>query len=248
LALKLAWVITGAGHLLRETFETVKKLKEDGEVKVTSFLSPAAEQVVKMYGLWEKLEQISPGGHLEEIFTEEPDDPGFVHAGRFIFGTYDMVLVSPASGNTVAKLVSGIADTLPTTVVTMAQKADVSVYVVPTDRQEGYVTTILPTRIDRKKCKKCVPCAAAETCPHEAITVLDLTPRIAPGLCQGCGVCVAACPFEAVKQGERRKLRIRRVDAENVKKLEQMENIVILDEPHQLEQIAQKQNGDAATR
>jgi len=47
--MKLAWCITGAGHfLLRESFDVFNKLKErKKELKITTFVSRAAEEVIK---------------------------------------------------------------------------------------------------------------------------------------------------------------------------------------------------------
>ncbi|MCP8321658.1 MAG: archaeoflavoprotein AfpA, partial [archaeon] len=48
---------------------------------------------------------------------------------------------------TVAKIVNGIADTLVTNAVAQAQKGNVPVYILPSDRETetGKITTILPT-------------------------------------------------------------------------------------------------------
>ena len=236
----VAWVITGAGHFLAETFEVMNRLTEKGDVKVTTFLSSAGVQVVKLYGLWGKLDKISPGGYLQEVFTDEKDDPGCSHAGRLVLGLYDVVVVSPASGNTVAKLVCGIADTLATNVVAQAQKGCVPVYVVPTDQKEGFVVTTLPHRIDQRKCKLCAPCLVVDTCPYSAVQVSGGVPRIVSGLCQGCGSCIDVCPFGAVKYGEEKKLRIRVVDVQNVKNLMLMDGLTVLGHPQQIEAIVEK--------
>jgi dihydromethanopterin reductase (acceptor) len=239
-AVQVAWVITGAGHFLEETFDVMGKMVKDKRVAVTAYLSSAGEQVVKMYGLWSKLEQISPGGYLQEILTEDKEDPGFSHAGRLALDLYDALVVSPASGNTVAKIVCGIADTLATNAVAQAQKGEVPVYVVPTDQKEGFVVTTLPYRVDRRECKLCEPCPAVEVCAYSAFRVVDGVPRIDSVLCQGCGLCVTACPFGAVKYGEKKKLRIRSVDVQNVRKLRLMDNVTVLEHPQQIEDIIEK--------
>jgi dihydromethanopterin reductase (acceptor) len=240
MAAQITWVITGAGHFLKETFDVMGKLVKDNKVTVTTYLSSAGEQVVKMYGLWSKLEQISPGGYLQEILNENKEDPGFSHAGRFALDMYQALIVSPASGNTVAKIVYGIADSLATNVVAQAQKGEVPVYVVPTDQKEGFVETTLPYRVDRRECKLCDPCLAVDVCSYSAFRIVDGVPRIDPVLCQGCGLCVTACPFGAVKYGEKKKLLIRSVDVQNVKKLRSMDNVTVLEHPQQIEDIIEK--------
>jgi dihydromethanopterin reductase (acceptor) len=236
----VAWVVTGAGHCLEETFDVMDRLVKDNKVKVTSYLSSAGEQVVKMYGFWSKLEQISPGSYLQEILTENKEGPGFSHAGRLVMDLYDVLVVSPASGNTVAKIVCGIADTLTTNAFAQAQKGDVPVYVVPTDQKEGVVETTLPYRVDRRECKLCEPCPVVEMCSYSAFKIVDGVPRIDSVLCQGCGFCVTACPFGAVKVGEKKKLRIRGIDVQNVKKLQLMEGVTVLENPQQIETVIAK--------
>lgn len=240
MVVRVAWAITGAGHFLEESFDVMSQLVKNNKIAVTTYLSSAGEQVVKRYGLWGKLEQISPGGYLQEIFSENSEDPGFSKAGRFLLDLYKALIVSPASGNTVAKIVYGIADTLATNAVAQAQKGDVPVYVVPTDQKEGFVVTTLPTRIDRRNCKQCDPCPVVEVCSYSAVHVSDGVPRIDSVLCQGCCLCVTACPFGAVKIGEKKKLRIRSVDVHNVKKLRLMDNLTVLERPQQIETIIEK--------
>ena len=234
MAVQIAWAITGAGHFLEETFDVMSRLVKDNKVTVTAYLSSAGEQVVKMYGLWSKLEQISPGGYLQEILTEDKEGPGFSHAGRLVMNLYDALVVSPASGNTVAKIVCGIADTLATNAVAQAQKGQVPVYVVPTDQKKGVAETMLPYRVDRRECKLCEPCPAVEVCSYSAFHFVDGVPRIDSVLCQGCGLCVTACPFGAVKYGEKKKLMIRNVDVQNVEKLQLMDDVTVLENPQQI--------------
>ncbi len=240
MAVQIAWVVTGAGHFLEETFDVMSQLVRSKKVTVTAYLSSAGEQVVKMYGLWSKLEQISPGGYLQEILAENKEGPGFSHAGRLVMNLYQALVVSPASGNTVAKIVCGIADTLATNAVAQAQKGEVPVYVVPTDQKEGFVETTLPYRVDRRKCRLCDPCPVVEVCSYSAFRIVDGVPRIDSVLCQGCGLCVTACPFGAVKYGEKKKLLIRSVDVQNVKRLRLMNNVTVLEHPQQIEAIIEK--------
>jgi flavoprotein len=60
-------------------------------------------------------------------------------------GNFDIFIVCPATGNTVAKIVSGIADTLITNSVAQAAKANIPIYVMPVDHVEGKQVTILPS-------------------------------------------------------------------------------------------------------
>ena len=240
MVLHVAWVITGAGHFLEETFNVIYQLSKNNKIKVTTILSSAGEQVVRMYGLWNKLELISSGDYLEEILIEQRNNAGFSQSGRFVLGHYGLLIVSPATGNTVAKIVYGIADTYATNAVAQAQKANIPVYVVPTDQKEGFVTTVLPPRIEREECKLCVPCPLVDVCPYSAIKVTNGFPRINSRLCQGCGVCITSCKFGAVKIKEKKKLYMRKIDIENSKKLSSMEKITVLEHPKQIETLIEK--------
>jgi len=214
---------------------------ENNKILVTSFLSSAGEQVVKTYGLWNKLEQVSSGGYLQEVITEKNQDPGFSHAGRFILDLYDVLVVSPATGNSVAKIAYGIADSLVTNVVAQAQKVGVPVYVLPTDQKEGFIETTLPYRIDRQSCKLCNPCSVVDACSYSAVKVVAGVPKINSVLCQGCGLCVDYCPFGAVKYGEKKKMWIRPIDAQNVAKLRLMGGLTVLEYPQQIGTVIEKQ-------
>jgi dihydromethanopterin reductase (acceptor) len=237
---QIAWAITGAGHFLEETFDVITELVKTQKATVTTFLSSAGKQVVKTYGLWDKLNKVSSGGHLQEIVTESTKDPACSSSGRFILDMYDVLIVSPATGNTVAKIVYGIADSLVTNLVAQAQKADVPVYVVPTDQKEGYVETVLPYRIDKHICKLCNPCSVVDACSYSAVKLSNGAPKISSVLCQGCGLCIEACPYGAVKFGEKKKLWIRAVDAQNVQKLGLMNNLTVFENPKQMLPLIEK--------
>lgn len=239
--LPIAWGITGASHFLKETFKAMQKLTENNnKVTITTYLSSAGAQVVKICGLWSQLKQISNGRYLEEIFVETEEGAGSPHAGRLLRGVYKALIVSPATANTVAKVACGIADTLVTNAIAQAQKGRVPVYMVPTDQQEGFIETTLLYRVDRNKCKLCDPCPIVAVCPYSAIRVIDGVPNINLTLCQNCRLCITKCPYGAVKYGEKLKLRVREVDIENVKKLKQMQGIIILENPKQIEPTIRK--------
>jgi flavoprotein len=110
---------------------------------------------------------------------------------------------------------------------------------VPTDQQEFIETTLL-CRVDRNVCKLCNPCPAIDVCPQNAIQVRDVFPNINLTLCRNCGLCISACPFGAIKYGEKVKLQIRKIDLENIKRLKKMEMVTVLDQPRQLEYIIRK--------
>ncbi len=223
--MRLAWCITGAGHFLRESFEAFKELKgKNNELKVTSFVSRAAEEVIKMYGLENDLLDISGGSYLEERFYEREQGSSFPKAGRFLLNKYDALVVTPATSNTIAKLAYGIADTLVTNAVAQAVKGNVPVYIVPVDI-EGHIESKMPFFIEREICMKCEFCPPMRDCPNKAITdQIDLL------RCNGCGICVKLCSYGAIRGGVT-KIKVRDVDSKNVKILGELEGITILNRP-----------------
>jgi len=129
---RIAWGITGAGHHLRETFDLFVRAKEvyGDRVSVTSFVSRAAEEVTRVYGLFQQLERVSPGGYMEEVILEREQGWSYPKTGRFSRGIYDALFVSPTTSNTIAKIAHGIADSLVTNAVAHAVKGGVLVFIV----------------------------------------------------------------------------------------------------------------------
>ena len=142
--MKVAWGITGSGDYMPEIVKTMKEIAQrDREVKIYIFLSKAADKVVKWYGLFKELKNVS-----DKIYTEvdsNTTEPFYYIPGALQVGKFDFFIVCPATGNTVAKIVSGIADTLITNSVAQAAKANIPIYVMPVDHVEGKQVTTLPS-------------------------------------------------------------------------------------------------------
>ncbi len=232
--MKIAWGITGAGHLLCESFEVFKELKQQNpEFKVTSFLSRAAEEVVRMYGFSNELSSISGGGYLEECFYEREQGASFPKTGRLLLQRYDALIVTPATSNTTAKLAYGIADTLVTNAVAQAVKGGVPVFIVPVDIV-GKIESRMPFFIDREICMRCEVCPPAQQCPRQAIT-----DQIALLKCNGCGQCITLCSYGAIRGGLA-KLKVRDVDSENVRILKELKGITVLNHPQKVPGMIEK--------
>jgi dihydromethanopterin reductase (acceptor) len=231
--MNIAWGITGAGHLLEETFKKIEKYSN--KEKITTFITRSGEEVVKAYGLWEKLERISPGEYMREIFTT---DEGYSAppTGRFFLRQYDLLIVAPATTNTVAKIVHGIADTLVTNAVSHAMKTMTPTYILPVDIKKGVSETRLPYFIDKTICKFCTKCPPQEVCEKKAISNF----RIDLLKCSACGLCQRYCEYGAIIGGKKVKIQVRTVDIENVERLRKMEHITVLETPEEIEDIISK--------
>ena len=223
--MRIGFAFTGAGHLLRESVQLAEKLASEHEVTV--FLSGAAEEVLKMYGLYERIERIT-GGKYRELATDSDQKFSYPITGRLSLGKYDILIVSPATANTVSKIVYGIADTLVTNAVAQAGKGAVPVYMVPVDIHPGPIDTVLPSKMELSKCQKCDECVAALACQQGAIIAheeIDLTK------CIGCGLCRNTCPYDAISEGKIITIYMRDIDIENTRKLTSIDNIQIFEKP-----------------
>ena len=226
--MRIGFAFTGAGHLLRESVHLAEALAKEHEVTV--FLSGAAEEVLKMYGLYERIERIT-GGKYRELATDSNQKFSYPITGRLSIGKYDLLIVSPATANTVSKIVHGIADTLVTNAVAQSGKGAVPVYMVPVDIHPGPIDTVLPSKIELSKCQKCDDCLAALACAQGAIIAhqeIDLTK------CIGCGLCRNTCPYDAISEGKIITIYMRDIDIENTRKLESIDNIQIFEKPEDI--------------
>jgi flavoprotein len=122
--LRIAWAITGAGHFLDESVKIIGSLC--GAVTVDAFLSRAAGEVLAMYGLSRLL-----GDHAASVTAES--GYSFPVTAKFSAGLYDALVISPATSNTVAKCLVGIADSLVSCMYSQAGKSRVPICVLPTD-------------------------------------------------------------------------------------------------------------------
>jgi len=143
---KVAWGITGAGDKIAEFLDAMKKIQQEyaDTVEVQVFLSKAADQVLKFYRLEDDLRQ-----SFSKVRLEVNSNAPFL-AAWMQMRKYEFLLIAPATSNTVAKLATGIGDTMLTNAAVMSLKAFVPVYVAPTDYKEGTVYTKLPNGKEMK--------------------------------------------------------------------------------------------------
>ena len=118
---RIAWAITGAGHLLGECADLLMRYE-----CVDVFLSRAADEVTRIYHLRDRLQ--GPGVRVRrETMASSPAVAGFAR------GTYRVLVVAPATSNSVAKFVYGISDSLVSILFAQAGKSRVPIIVLPTD-------------------------------------------------------------------------------------------------------------------
>src|SRR3990170_6789642 len=138
MTIRIAWGITGCGDHLKESLDVMKELTIEHDLDVRVFLSEAGEMVVKWYKLFKELKTSFPKTYSEK----SPNVPFLV--GDLQLGKYDFLIIMPSTSNTVAKIASGISDTLLSNAAAMAMKARVPVYIFPADQIRGEITTDLP--------------------------------------------------------------------------------------------------------
>jgi len=143
---RVAWGITGSGDRLVEVFEVMKQIKKQykDDIRITVYLSKAGDLVVKYYRLFKILQEEFDKTRIE-INSNIPTLAVQLQSGKIEF-----LLIAPATSNTVAKLATGIADTLLTNSAIMALKAFVPVYILPCDYKEGVTVTQLPDGSEMK--------------------------------------------------------------------------------------------------
>ncbi len=143
---RIVWGITGSGDRIRATVDVMKEMKEKYEdrVDIRVYVSKAGDQVVKYYKLLPELEI-----DFDKIWVEANANAPFL-AGQVQMGMFEFMLIAPATSNTVAKISLRIADTMLTNAAIMSQKAQVPLYIMPSDFKEGEVITKLPNGKDLK--------------------------------------------------------------------------------------------------
>ncbi|AEM38862.1 flavoprotein [Pyrolobus fumarii 1A] len=224
---RILWVVTGAGSWLREAAGIAAALAKFH--RVTIALTKAGYEVARVFGALGLLRLAAPGGYYRELVVEASAS-GLPVVNRVSAKSYDLVVIAPASSNTIAKIAYGVADNLASSVASQALKNRVPLAIVPSEWPDG-VETELPCRVDRNLCVGCKACIPV--CPVGAITLVEGKARIELQECVGCTRCVAACHVGAIKCFDRVKVRPSRIDIENLERVK-MYGVVVLERPLQI--------------
>ena len=178
---RVAWGITGSGDRMLEVIETMKQIKKQyqDDTRITVYLSKAGNQVIHFYGLAKDLKE-----NFDKVRVEVNSNVPTL-AVQLQSRKIEFLLIAPTTANTVAKIATGIADTLLCNATIMSLKSFVPVYILPCDYKEGVTVTQLP-------------------------------------------------------DGSEMRIRVRKEDVENTKKLAAMDGIVILEKPEEIHHVFQK--------
>ncbi|MDK2892778.1 archaeoflavoprotein AfpA [Methanohalophilus sp.] len=141
---RIAWGITGSGDLIKETYEIMVDISKRTDIEFMVFLSKEGETVMKWYRMWDSIQHDFPN-----FKTDAGPNSPFI-AGPLQVGHYDALIIAPATANSVAKIVHGIADTLVTNVVAQTAKGQTPIYILPVDQFRGEVTTYAPNGKEMK--------------------------------------------------------------------------------------------------
>ena len=141
---KIAWALTGAGHLLQETVDAMT-----GFTDTDIYGSEAAEEVLAIYKV-----------QLPERPIKNRSASGTACI-KFFTGDYRLLVVAPATSNSVAKFVYGISDSLVSTLFAQAGKARIPIIVLPCDLEEEMTSSgpttpvkVYPRPIDLENLEK----------------------------------------------------------------------------------------------
>ncbi|WP_258359376.1 flavoprotein [Moorella sulfitireducens] len=159
---RIAWGITGGGHFLAPCMELLVKLHD-----IDVFISRAAREVLAGYGL---LESLLGCGH--RLYWDRSASSRAV-TGLYR-GYYRLVIIAPATSNTIAKFVAGISDNLVTNLFAHAGKCRVPVVVLPTDigpeidspAPPGFRVRVYPRNIDLENVARLSTCPGVTVVKH----------------------------------------------------------------------------------
>lgn len=172
---RVAWGFTGSGHFLPECLALVERLPA-----VDLFLSRAAAEVLQVYGY--------PVRELQARFRVFRDSAASAPpVGFFYEGRYDLVVIAPATSNSVAKMVYGISDTLITNIYAQAGKCRIPSLVFACDASPELITEapggpvpVYPRPIDLRNTEALADLAYTEVVLGPDALARALSPRLRP--------------------------------------------------------------------
>lgn len=125
---KIFWVVTGAGHFLRECADIISRVGGEAEI----YLTRAAIEVCNYYRVTAALEASGARVIREGSASSMP----IIQMGR----RCRALVIAPATSNTVAKCALGIADSLASTFFSQADKGGIRSIFLPTDAEREAIS------------------------------------------------------------------------------------------------------------
>ena len=146
---RIAWCITGSGHYLKESVDLMLTLDN-----VDLYLSKAGEEVLKWYNYDLSIFKKNKIKIFKDV-TASASPVSLLYES-----VYKLVVISPATSNTIALMAHGISDSLVTNMFAQAGKCEVKSLVFACDTEPVVITqapkklvTLYPRDIDLKNYK-----------------------------------------------------------------------------------------------
>ncbi|MBN1329483.1 MAG: hypothetical protein JXA54_08415 [Candidatus Heimdallarchaeota archaeon] len=172
---------------------------------------------------------------FNDVIFEIDEGASYPSSATASIGKYDYVIISPATGNTIAKLVAGIADNLITNLVLMANKSKkTQVLITPTDYEIGEVKSYLPILLHPDTCRKCNECSALWACKPGAIRRKRGKVKLNRLKCNGCLDCVKFCRYTVITFLEETTITVQEREARAVANLSKQEGFKLFRTPEEL--------------
>ena len=143
---RIAWCITGSGHYLKESIDLMLTHKN-----IDLYLSKAGEEVLKWYDYDLSIFKKNKIKVFKDV-TASASPVSLLYES-----VYKLVVISPATSNTIALMAQGISDSLVTNMFAQAGKCEVKSLVFACDTEPVVITqapkklvTLYPRDIDLK--------------------------------------------------------------------------------------------------
>ncbi len=172
---------------------------------------------------------------FNDVIFEIDEGASYPSSATASIGKYDYVVISPATGNTIAKLVAGIADNLITNLAIMANKSrKTQVLITPTDFKVGEVKSYLPILLHPDTCRKCAECSALWACKPGAIRRKRGKVKLNRLKCIGCLDCVKFCRYTVITFLEETTITVQEREANAVANLAKQDGYKLFPTPEEL--------------
>ena len=126
---KIAWCITGSGHYLKESIELLLTLEN-----VDLYLSKAGEEVLKWYNYDLSIFKKKKIKIFKDITSSSAP------VSLLYESVYKLIVISPATSNTIALMAQGISTNLVTNMFAQAGKCEVNSLVFACDTEPVVIT------------------------------------------------------------------------------------------------------------